>query len=125
MSWTPHVTDHAALRFVERAMGWDVSAAVEAVGTDDSYTVLRWLSDYKGLNVARLKFDMSHGARMKRIPQNGDRDIRVAYHGVILVVRDQYVVTVLCGGMGRSQQNGLRRVRRARMRERTGSKHYA
>lgn len=132
MTWHPLTTDHALIRYVERAWGWDVRRIerdlVAAGQSAAPIEVIRFLEAEYGINATRLKQRISRGARLTRQMSERQRDIFIPWRGVQLVVRDGCVVTVLELRMGPKRRkrrrgrggrsNGLQYLRDAHAGER-------
>ncbi|HRH15743.1 MAG TPA: hypothetical protein PK225_15510 [Azonexus sp.] len=113
------VADHAVIRYAERCLGWDMerirAEAMRANGCAGSDSdVLDQLAAY-GLDIAQTKRILADGAAVKRMTRDSRRDVFINWRGVVLVLRDATLVTVLESSMPtRTTADKARRIRRAK-----------
>lgn len=73
--------------------------------------IIRVLEAEYGLDTKRLRERISSGARLTRQMSERQRDIYIPWRGVMLVVRDGCIVTVLDSDMGPKSKRGKKRER--------------
>lgn len=92
------VSDHALMRYLERGLGYDIAAVeqrVIAACGGMNWPMMLEMIEKIGIDVQQTKRNTAAGAHMKNPARDRARSIYINWRGVVLVVKDHTIVTVL------------------------------